>query len=229
MSVESFSKILLDNSTLEDCESLFSTMIIDQSYIRIYSCIIRNMTGLTNTGGIQIRDNALFILEYSSLTGNYGDLASDILAENCLSINITFSKFYFNHNKPMIVISSSFLQMADLEILGNHLFYTSLMPDSVISLSYMYYLEIQRCVFSNLNSFDAPIKIISEHTRFDYKLLDNVTQYLINSSNFTSCSSQFSGGVLFINPYFNINILNCIFKSNIAFDSGGVLMFSPLM
>ena len=104
-----------------------------------------------------------------------------------------------------------------------------MMPDSVIALSYMYDIEIQRCVFSNLNSFDAPIKIISEHTSIDYKLLDSVTQYLINSSNFSSCSSQISGGVLFINPYFNITISNCFFQSNIAITSGGVLLFSPLM
>ena len=203
-------------------------MKVDDSFIIIASTTIQNMTGFLNTGGIDIRGSSLLILVSSDLAGNNGGRSSDLLVENCQAINISFSRFRFLHNKPVMIFKTSVINIVSTEISGIPLIYVSNLPDSIIAFNYIYGLFIQNCVFSHLNSFYSPLYIKSDITSIDYQVFSKFSNFIITNSNFSFCSSQNNGGVLFIRPYFNTNITNCIFISNIALNSGGTMFFSPL-
>ena len=212
------------NSTLQDCESLISTMIVESSLFYIIDSTITNMTALVKSGGVYISDNSWLTIENSTFIDNYGESASDILINNCQLIFISFTTIYINHNKVVMSFDSSFVSLEDTVVVGNPVFYIRLLPDSIIILHNLYNLEIQRCVFTNLNSLNAPIRIDSDDSNLNDQLLNLTSTVVISSSTFSSCSSQSDGGVLFLNSYFNISISNCQFISNMAVDSGGVLI-----
>ena len=223
MNPRDFSAIRLENSVLEDCESLFSTMKISSSSIFIINSIIRNMTGLLNTGGIDIFDCSLIIFN-TTFTKNYGVMANDILVKFGLNLIIESSEFLIINNMPAINVNQAFsVEIRNTRISGNPQSSFNHLPDSVIILNNLHDLVIESCFFSNLNSFSSPIDIESDIVKIDL-----LSSFFISASNFSFCSSQSNGGVLLVSSYFDFSIADCFFYANIAIDSGGILIYKPL-
>ena len=181
------------------------------------------MTGLLNTGGIDIFDCSLAIFN-TTFTKNNGFVANDILVRVGLNLIIESSEFLIINNMPAINVNQAFsVEIWNSRISGNPQSSFNHLPDSVIILNNLYDLVIESCFFANLDSFSSPINIGSTFMKIDL-----LSSFSISASNFSFCSSQSNGGVLLVSSYFDFSIVGCFFNFNIAIDSGGALIYKPL-
>ena len=216
----------MNNTIIKDCESKITTAKFLKTIISIKNCSFTNMTGLLNTGVMVLQDSSSMSINDTIFFQNYGIITSNFLINNCFNISFTNITIILKDNLVAISIENAIVNIVSLQIIGSQVYSMKKLPKSIVNLKNLFELNMHKCRFIHINSFNSPIQIY-----FDSLKLFNIEQTIsnfnltIDSTEFINCSSYTNGGALYLMSYYPINITNCTFLSNFALESGGAIFY----
>lgn len=218
--------VISDNSILNIDSTIFihcGNILGGSLQILHYSNLdIKNSTFIENYaqygGGIYISNSYLNCESLIFLRNNAKFQGSDIFISNTLitssQLSIINSIFKDFNSISTVLIQISFVNLSNNTYSKNNL---GSSQSQAIFLEDVASLTILKSYFSGLKSLSA-IQASNKNSKLNI--------FMINSSYFLNCSTNQSGGAIYLIGNFNLSIHYCEFINNSAIIDGGVLFLS---
>ena len=212
-----FSNFAINNSNFEKCMVAINVNT-KSSLILTFSTISENI-GSNSGAGIFLSDSS-FIGLNSLYKKNSANLGSDIYFKNSGSILMMYSLkdlSFIDFNQNSIYFSGNFSITLDNLIFYQNSDVLSNQGSQAILGEDFNNISIYHCSFNNLKHMSA---LVFSNTKITQMILIN-----IDSSNFTNCSSDTSGGAISLSGNMTLSITQSEFKENTAETNGGAIYY----